>query len=169
MKTLEQKARYIIAKLPSNKIFFDTEFIDDKNGLILLSIGLVKEDGSTYYAEVLEADRSLANDWVKANVLPLMKGPIKPKYQIAKEIEQFAGYKPEFWAYFAAYDWVLLCRLYDGLLSLPKSWPHYPVDLLMIKKSDSVFPEQKTIKHHALNDAIWNKEVYEALVCQRSV
>ena len=39
------------------KIFFDTEFIEDGKTIDLLSIGAVRDDGETYYAEPAEADR----------------------------------------------------------------------------------------------------------------
>ena len=32
------------------KIFFDTEFIEDGKTIDLISIGMVREDGETYYA-----------------------------------------------------------------------------------------------------------------------
>ena len=38
------------------RICFDTEFIEDGRTIDLLSIGLVREDGATYYAEPAEAD-----------------------------------------------------------------------------------------------------------------
>jgi hypothetical protein len=146
------------------KIFFDTEFIDDHNGLHLLSIGLVREDGAAYYAELAETDRSLCNDWVKLHVIPQMKGPILPRYKIADEIERFAGEKPEFWAYFSAHDWVLLNSIYHGMMNLPKSWPHFCNDIRVFRDFDSQWPIQKTPEHHALNDALWVKEVYESIV-----
>jgi len=55
------------------RIWFDTEFIDDGKNIELLSIGMVREDGKTYYAEAKEADRSRATGWVSQNVLPQLK------------------------------------------------------------------------------------------------
>jgi hypothetical protein len=165
MITLEEKIRRQRALSEKDKIFFDTEFIDDKSGLLLLSIGLVKDNGQSYYAEVAETDRSMCNEWVQQNVLPLMQGPVKSKYQIAREIAEFVGPNPEFWAYFAAFDWVLLCRLYDGMMQLPKGWPHFCHDILMVMAPNFQMPQQDpTCKHHALHDAQWNKEVYDAAI-----
>lgn len=149
------------------KVFIDTEFIDDKDHFYLLSIGLKREDGATYYAELDSTDRSLAGDWVKKHVLPLMKGPIKNRDTIASEISQFCGTKPEFYAYFCAFDWVLLCRLFGGMLQVPSTWPHYCHELMHIRpdlKGIMNLPKQTTVKHHALNDAEWNKEIYDYLM-----
>ena len=71
------------------RIYFDTEFIEDGRTIDLLSIGLVREDGATYYAEPAEADRDRASDWVRENVLPHLTGPVKPRAVIAQEIVAF--------------------------------------------------------------------------------
>ncbi len=140
----------------------DTEFIDNPSGLYLLSIGLVREDGKKYYAEV-NTDHRLCNEWVRKNVLIHMNGPYKHEWVIAKEIAEFVGEKPEFWAYFHAYDWVLLCRLFGGMTNLPKDWPQYCHDILIFDNKKP-WPQQTTPEHHALNDAEWVKEVYEWVV-----
>lgn len=51
------------------KYFLDTEFIEHATGIELLSIGIICEDGRTFYAENTAVDIRLANDWVKENVL----------------------------------------------------------------------------------------------------
>jgi hypothetical protein len=105
------------------RLWFDTEFIDDGRTVSLLSIGVVRDDGSVYYAEPAEADRSAANPWVRAHVLPLLTGPVLPRAEIAKQVREFAGSSPEWWASFGAYDWVLLCQLYGPLEDHPPGWP----------------------------------------------
>ena len=52
------------------RIWFDTEFIEDGRTVDLLSIGMVREDGATYYAEPAETDRDRA-DKVYEGVEPL--------------------------------------------------------------------------------------------------
>ena len=74
-----------------SRIWFDTEFIENGKTIELLSIGLVKDDNSEYYAESAEVDKSLANDWVKENVLVHLTGEVKPRVQIAREIFEFVG------------------------------------------------------------------------------
>src|SRR4051812_22336928 len=117
------------------KIFFDTEFLDDgKNNVYLLSIGLVREDGETYYAEIEEApwEEAAQDSWLLEHVISNLTGPKKPREQVAREIIQFVGTYPQFWAYYAAWDWISLIRLCSStgkLLDLPDSWPHYVMDL----------------------------------------
>lgn len=148
----------------TTKIWFDTEFIEDGKAIDLLAIGLVREDGATYYAEPAEADRSRADAWVAANVLQNLTGPIKPRSVIAKEIVEFAGPSPEFWAYYADYDWVALCQLFGRMIDLPDGWPMFCRDLQQVRASSGVeLPEQKSVEHNALTDALWTKEAWEFL------
>jgi hypothetical protein len=139
-------------------IAFDTEFIEDGRTIDLLSIGLVRADGATYYAESAEADRSRANEWVVANVLPSLTGPIKPRAQIAAEIVRFAGPSPEFWAYYADYDWVALCQLYGRMIDLPDGWPMYCRDLKQHADEHGWQLAQDDSRHNALSDALWIAE-----------
>lgn len=118
------------------RIWFDTEFIEDGKTIDLLSIGMVREDGLTYYAEPVECDTSRASPWVRENVLPHMRRwtlPLtvacRPRAHIAREIVAFAGKKPEFWAYYADYDWVALCQLFGTMMQLPDGWPMYCRDV----------------------------------------
>lgn len=46
------------------RYWFDTEFIEDGETIDLLSIGIVADDGSTFYAENTDADLSRGSDWV---------------------------------------------------------------------------------------------------------
>ena len=145
------------------KIFFDTEFLELPTETLLLSIGLIRDDGKSYYAELDSTDRSLANDWVKENVLPLMNGPVKSRNVIAFEIKEFCENNPEFWAFFGMFDMILLMRLFDGMIAWPETWPQYVNDICKLGP-EKIIPPQSSIKHHALNDAIWVKYAYEYLV-----
>lgn len=55
------------------KIFFDTEFTGLHKDTTLISIGLVDEDGKTFYAEFSDYDRSQVDYWIKENVLAHLK------------------------------------------------------------------------------------------------
>jgi hypothetical protein len=149
------------------RIYFDTEFIEDGRTIDLLSIGLVREDGATYYAEPSETDRGRASDWVNENVVPYLVGPMKPRAQIAEEIVEFVGPEPEFWAWYADYDWVALCQLFGTMMDLPDGWPMYcrdykqdvdryqPDGFWLPKQDETDGPE-----HHALSDAKWLARVW---------
>ncbi len=150
------------------RIFFDTEFMEDGHTIELLSIGLVREDNHYFYAELIEADRSHANPWVRKHVIPQLKGDIHlyKRAELAKDLIIFAGPKPEFWGYYADYDWVALCQLYGTMMDLPDGWPMYCRDLKQWcdQLGNPRLPEQGKDEHYALADARWNKRVYEFLV-----
>ncbi|MGB1215062.1 MAG: 3'-5' exoribonuclease domain-containing protein [Pikeienuella sp.] len=145
------------------RIWFDTEFIEDGKTIDLLSIGMINEAGDRLYIENADCDRARASDWVKENVLPHLSGPLMPREQIAKSIKSFAGGSPEFWGYYADYDWVVLCQLYGTMMDLPDGWPMYCRDLkqLMDAVGDTKSPLQNETEHNALSDAIWMKETHQ--------
>jgi hypothetical protein len=97
---------------------------------------------------------------------------------------------PEFYAYFADYDWVAFCWLFGKMNDLPKGFPHYCRDIqqmkdelwekvlssemlmsrFMIKNVKHIndhpnYPKQDIAKqHHALEDAKHDRELYNFLV-----
>lgn len=151
------------------RFWFDTEFIEDGRTIDLLSIGIVAEDGRTYYAEPAEADRSRAGEWVREHVLPHLIGETKPRALIAAEVVAFVGEAPEFWAYYADYDWVALCQLYGRMIDLPKGWPMFCRDVkqLAMDLGNPALPAQMSIEHNALADAVWAKDAWEDLTSAR--
>ena len=54
-------------------IFFDTEFTGLNQNTTLISIGLVDENGDTFYAELTDYDETQCDDWIKTNVLGNLK------------------------------------------------------------------------------------------------
>lgn len=148
------------------RIWFDTEFIEDGKTIDLISIGMVREDGSTYFAHSAEYDVSKASDWVRENVLPHVAGiaPIERR-KIASDILAFAGEKPQFWAYYADYDWVALCQLYGTMMDLPEGWPMYCRDVKQLcdDRGDPKLLPQESVEHHALADAIWTRDAWAFL------
>jgi len=147
------------------KIWFDTEFIEDGTTIDLLSIGMVNEAGDKLYLESADCDRTRASDWVKDNVLPHMSGPLMSREQIARSIKSFAGVSPEFWAYYADYDWVVLCQLYGTMMDLPNGWPMYCRDLKQM--ADGLGADLSAIpnhqEHNALADAKWCRDAHKIL------
>lgn len=157
--------------------FLDTEFHEDGRVIDLISIALVS-DHEEYYAVAIDGwDPEKCNDWVKENVLPKLppnnaSGYFwKPRAQIAEDIKSllFSSDKPEIWAYFADYDWVVFCQLYGRMIDLPKDFPMYCMDLkqemhrLGIKREDLPATLQNELEHDALSDAQWNRNLYHYL------
>lgn len=151
------------------RTFFDFEFIEAGAAFVMepISVGMAREDGETYYAEFSGVQWGRANDFVLKNVRPHLRGPIKSKLTIAREIREFVGEKPEFWAYFADYDWVLLCQLYGAMVQLPEGWPYYCRDVKQLMDHLGVSKEQLDVEnpqeHDALADAVWNLRAHDVL------
>lgn len=156
------------------RIWFDTEFIEDGKTIDLISIGMIKDDGRTLYLENSECDLTRASPWVRDNVIPHLCGPRFRRGYIASRIVEFAGpsplstitEKPEFWGYYADYDWVVLCQLFGTMMDLPSGWPMYCRDLKQLCDSlgNPRLPEQGKGEHHALADARWNRKAHEYLL-----
>lgn len=147
------------------KFWFDTEFIDDGKTIDLISIGVVSEDGRSYYAESLECDLTRAHQWVKDNVVPHLTGVLKPRAVIARDLIAFMGESPEIWSYFCPYDWIAICQLYGRMIDLPKGWPHFCLDVkqLSVSKGNPILPKQRSTEHHALADAQWTRDAWNFL------
>lgn len=148
------------------RIWFDTEFIDDGRSIDLISIGMVRADGAEYYAEFAEFDSSRADDWIRQKIFPHLCGPRKARSAIAADVRAFAGDDPEFWAFYADYDWVALCQLYGRMMrDLPDGWPKFCLDIRQIVHDlgNPSLQRPEGGQHHALADARWNRRIWESL------
>ena len=167
----------LLDKRNSNvKYFLDTEFMEYPCTIHLLSIGIVCEDAREYYAINRDANHNIANIWVQQNVLPQLEyGGLSHKVslsQMKQEILEFIGSDiPEFWGYFADYDWVVFCWIFGRMIDLPQGWPMYCNDLKQLSKNldNPKFPPPPPVEHNALYDARWNKLVWESLHGLREV
>jgi len=154
------------------RYFLDTEFCESGpyKPIQLISIGLVCENGDEFY-RVADFDEDACNDWVKANVLPHLEISMRsPLSAIALELQQFVERtrgedKPEFWGYYADYDWVVFCQMFGAMVDLPKGWPMYCRDIKQLCDSlgNPTLPKQESTEHNALCDARWNKQAYHFL------
>lgn len=95
--------------------------------------------------------------------------PWRYKFEIRDEVRLFCDQDkhgaPEFWGYYADYDWVAFCQLFGTMMELPKGYPMYCRDVKQLADSLGVteLPPQPATEHNALSDAIWNKIAYNAL------
>ena len=160
------------------RYFIDTEFAEEPGKIELISIAIVAENGREFYAESTDFMDWMANDWVKQNVLPHLwhrqkdkstfnawsrdggQGGLMYKKEIGPAIRRFIGDdKPEFWGYYADYDWVVTCWLFGSMIDLPKGWPMYCRDIKQVcdERGNPKLPETEGNEHHALVDARWNR------------
>ena len=125
----------------------------------LISIGIVSETGKELYLVSNEYNYKDADDWVKENViLPLYISMVHgdqrnrltvenfhkvlgiSNKEIAEQVAIFCdcfkdqlfwrtNRQPEFYAYYADYDWVVFCSLFGRMIDSPKGFPMYCKDL----------------------------------------
>jgi len=154
------------------RYFIDTEFWDRPGRLHLISLGIVAEDGREFYAE--NADfvwgEVPAEHWIQANIKPLLSGGdvLMPYHEIGPAVLNFIGddKHPEFWAYFASYDWVAFCWLFGSMVQSPKHFPMFCLDIqqwrYMLNPALRL-PKHEGTVHNALDDARWTKQAWEYL------
>ncbi len=140
------------------------------------------------------------NIWLKENVLSILPNKHfngsniqevkqwKSRKQIAKEIKYFVANvpieqsegtpeaamqynNPEFYAYYADYDWVVFCWLFGRMIDLPKGFPMYCRDLNQMMDEKELSQKWKSIhcpnplgEHNALEDARWNLKLYRSIM-----
>lgn len=137
------------------KFFIDTEFIEKPGHLDLISIGIISENGDKYYAVNQNCDFSLANSWVKKNVIPALPVEGHPDWKnketiafeiiaFLKQVEKIELYthtyeslknlvpqhKIEIWGEWSSYDWVCFCWLFGAMADLPVGFPMRPSDII---------------------------------------
>jgi mannitol-1-phosphate/altronate dehydrogenase len=121
------------------KVFFDAEFTGLHQNTTLISIGLVAEDGDTFYAELTDFARDQVDEWIQENVIDgltllermvaaddnhmSVSGNKKTVQHYLRKwlVEQSTkdGQKLEMWSDCYAYDWVLLCDVFGGAFRIP--------------------------------------------------
>ncbi len=156
------------------RYFIDTEFSErgPHQAIDLISIGIVAEDGREFYAVSTEFREKDCNPWVRENVLPHLLGKVRVGIgqatlaEIRVAILQFCDSekygKPEFWGYYADYDWVVFCQIFGAMIDLPKGWPMYCRDIKQLcdQLGNPQLPKQDSIEHNALFDAQWNEAAW---------
>jgi hypothetical protein len=153
------------------KIFFDTEFMEDGETIKPLSLAFITSNGHGLYIIIDDAPREEANQFVVDNVLPYLD--IEPPCKTVRCKRAEAGgiilhwvrgftRTPEFWAWYGAYDWVLVCQLFGNMTDLPVGWPQFVRDLRQISSTFPTFrPDFDLPEHHAYYDTWLLKKRYE--------
>lgn len=158
----------------------------------LISIGLVAEDGKTFYAELYDYDKTQVDEWIRDNVIANTSYLKESGNQETASVSMSDYYCPgstntiktalsewldqwdhvEMWSDCLAYDWVLFNQLFGHAFNIPKNVYYIPFDictLMLIKGVDpdinrEEFSNMTGDKHNALHDAKVIKACYEKLV-----
>ena len=175
------------------KLFFDTEFTGLHKNTTLISLGIISEDGRTFYAEFTDYDKTQINDWIQENVINnLLLSSFKEGYlspynnkqmfvksdsktilkELKKWIEQFD--EVEMWSDCLAYDWVLFNDIFGHAFNIPQNVYYIPFDICTLFKIKGIDPDisreefinnsVKGEKHNSLYDAKVIKECFNKLI-----
>lgn len=177
------------------KVFFDTEFTGLHQNTTLISMGMVSEDGQTFYAEFTDYDKSQVDEWIQSNVINKCLMLPHKNYNLTTESEfispmGFAGGSEfirkcltewleqfdsvEMWSDCLSYDWVLFNQLFGHAFNIPKNVYYIPFDICTLMKIKGVDPDINReeysgatgSKHNALHDAIVIKACYDRLMTE---
>lgn len=159
------------------RFFYDCEFEESQNGIKLISIGIVSEEGQELYLINKDYDWNTCNNtWLIDNVKPyVISAPdyLKVSYsEIGCKIIDFI--KPnlignvKLYGYYSAYDHVCLCQTFGRMIDLPEGMPMYTIDLKQYLdyfgiNKDILMNNVSLIEHDALEDAKWNFKLYTAI------
>ncbi len=147
---------------PVARYFYDCEFIEDGRTIELISIGVIAQDGREFYAVSTEFDPGKANQWVRRHVLDKLPSPgdraWRSKAAIRDGLYSFftAPRLPiELWAWFAAYDHVVLAQLWGAMPDLPRDVPRLTREVRQHWEAagSPPIPEPGADRHDALADA----------------
>lgn len=171
------------------RIFYDCEFVERGRDLPiqLVSIGMIREDGTELYRINPECLSNVSkHPWLSVNVGPYL--PIKaspgildwdkdhPEYEyvsmsldnLIADVLAFIQAVPnvELWAYYSAYDHVVLCQLFGSMAELPAGVPMFTHDVqqLIEMHPDVVLPSEPWKIHHAMDDARWARDAFNAVI-----
>jgi hypothetical protein len=96
---------------------------------------------------------------------------VKPRQVIANEVRDFILATPDrsLWAWYGAYDHVVLCQLWGPMIALPDGVPMWTNDLKQEceRLGNPKVPEQPEGEHNALADARHNRVIAEFLGCRK--
>ena len=155
------------------KVFFDTEFTGLHAKTTLMSIGLVDEEGRTFYAELNDYDKSQVDEWLENNVVANFTGENTMNMQQLKlELTEWRAVydSVEVWSDCLAYDWVLFNSIFGTAFDIPKNVYYIPFDICTMMKLKGVDPDINR-EEYAFNavpaiaqkhNALWDAQVIRA-------
>jgi hypothetical protein len=144
------------------KIFFDSEFTGLHKNTTLISIGLISEDGKTFYGELRDYDKSQVNEWILTNVInhtsylkdsgnmeiasksyDCVYRPYNNKIYLMEDLKEWLWQfrDIEMISDCLAYDWILFCDLFGNALNLPRNISYIPTDICTIFRLKGIDPD----------------------------
>jgi hypothetical protein len=168
------------------RYWYDTEFFEQgpDGPVSWISIGIVAQDGRELYLENREFDWSPVphDHFIMENVAPHLQGGVHQvtRVEAAELLKNFitrggTDALNELWAYYAAYDHVVLAQIFGRMVDMPEGVPWYTMDvkqelhrlrhLLKVYSADldAGWPVQVDTEHHALADARHTKAMWKYL------
>lgn len=177
------------------RIWYDCEFVERGRDLPiqLVSIGMIREDGTELYRINPESLSNVSkHPWLSVNVGPYL--PIKASPGILAWDEEHAEYQyvsmsldgliadvldfiqntpnAELWAYYGAYDHVVLCQLFGAMSDLPAGVPMLTEDVQQHWKwfgRGKPLPDEPWKLHHAMDDARWTRDAFNAIGAEEQI
>lgn len=175
------------------RCFMDTEFTGLHQEATLISLGIVSEDGRTFYAEFTDYDKNQVDDWLRDNViarLDFKQGvPLKQLFlsisrtemrgnadEIREALEEWLSSfdQIEVWSDCLSYDWVLFNQIWGHAFNIPKCIYYIPFDICTLFKIKGIDPDinreefagmtEGAKKHNALHDSMVIKACYKKLM-----
>lgn len=166
------------------KLFFDTEFTGLHQGTTLISIGIVSDDGRTFYAEFADYDASQIDDWLKDNVISkLTLGDFNidedyvpyanevrfkgNKEEVVQALAHWLGFETEYemWSDCLSYDWVLFCDMFGHAFKVPSNIYYIPFDICTLFKVKGIDPDisreeflemASNVENPSKHNALWD-------------
>ncbi|MBB5869433.1 hypothetical protein F4553_002812 [Allocatelliglobosispora scoriae] len=159
------------------RYFYDCEFIEDGVTIDLVSIGVVDEHGREFYAISSQFDESKAIPWVRRNVLEKLPSPghkaWRSRERIRDDLYDFLveplkadpTEQIELWAWYAAYDHVVLAQIWGAMTALPREIPRFTKELRQLwdDAGRPPLPDAEAARHDALVDARHNLARYRTI------
>lgn len=169
------------------KVFFDFEFTGLTQNTMPISLGLVDENGASFYAEFTEAKSEHFTEWINENVLPGLRfadiyesAPLLDfehhdmkanRHKVMRAlIEWLSQYEQvQMWGDCLAYDWILFCELFGGAMNIPAHVSYIPLDIATCLYVQGYDPDVNREEFSGLeagkrkHNALWDAKVIRAI------
>lgn len=168
-----------------NKLFFDTEFTGLHQKTTLISIGIISEDGNSFYAETNDFNKSQVDQWLQKNVienLQLQKYEINSTVIDGKHTTFFGdskGLKTALvrwlksynkvcvWSDCLSYDWVLFNQIFGHAFNIPDNVYYIPFDICTMFELKGIDPDinredfAEVLSGDKKHNAMWDAEIIQ--------